>query len=255
MYRFFVDPEDITGSRIELKKDDCPHISRSLRLKPGARIIAAVSSPGADEYIVELKKISKERVTGEIVETRQSRSEPQIKLHLAQAVPKNSNMEFVVRRCTEIGVGRIIPMLTERTVVKLSEKKAGKKIDRWQRIARAAAKQSQRGMIPEITEVSAPEKLAASFDDYQLILLPWTGENSQSLKEVLENYRQKEKNMLPRVLVLIGPEGGFTPDEVKFFSDEHSAQSVSLGPRILRTETAGLAVMTAVLYEFGELGP
>ena len=199
--------------------------------------------------MVELVAFTEDFARGKIVKTRENRTEPEIGIHLAQALPKDKNMEMVVRRGTEIGLKKIIPVTTERTVVQLNKKKEEKRKARWSRIAREAAKQSRRGMIPRIDDLHSVKEVGELASDYDLALLMWAGEQACSLKEVLNDL-----NYIPdKVLVLIGPEGGFSSGEVKVLTEKFSFKTAGLGPRILRTETAGLVVLSLILYQFNEM--
>ncbi len=244
MYRFFVNSETIKGGRVEIKGRDFNHISHSLRLKPGETII--VSDGRGLDYTVNLKNFSKSSVTGEIIKKEYNKNEPEVKITLAQAIPKNRNMELVVQKCTELGVKKIIPLQTERTVVQLRGKKKEKRVKRWQRIAREAAKQSERGIIPEVENVLTIPEIVNLKNLYELTLVCWTGEEEKSFNKIISSLARKPE----QILIVVGPEGGFTEEE----TDQLNGETITLGPRILRTETAGIVVLTIVLYELGEMG-
>jgi 16S rRNA (uracil1498-N3)-methyltransferase len=255
MHRFFVKSKYVNNDVVEIKGNDFNHISNSLRLKPEDKIIITIGD-GYD-YIVELKEFTDEAVFGDIIEKNINLSEPKIKVDLAQAIPKNRNIELVIQKGTELGVNNIIPLDTKRTIVKLKPSKEKRRIKRWQKIAEEAAKQSQRGKIPEIKEVLSvgdKKELEALFTKYDLILVLYAGEKKTSLKNILLDYKKEKIN---DILVLIGPEGGFTPEEIELFKNidiNKNIKLTTLGNRILRTETAGLAALTSIMYEFDELG-
>lgn len=252
MHRFFVEKEQIKGENVIITGSELKHISHALRLEPGDRIIIVPRENEQNiEYEVELKEFSREEITAEIREKRQVSNEPPVNIHLAQAIPKNKNMELVAEKTTELGVKKIIPLTTERTVVKLSEKKAQKRVARWQRIVTAAAKQSQRGILPQIAELQDLQEVEKITGKYDLVLFFWTGEQKKSLHYVLQDIRNNKQNNVENILVLIGPEGGFSPREAELFTGNDNVYPVSLGPRILRTETAGLTVISILMYEFG----
>ncbi|MFO7815786.1 MAG: RsmE family RNA methyltransferase [Halanaerobiales bacterium] len=255
MNRFFVKSEYIDNDVVEISGDDFNHISNSLRLKVGEKII--ISTGDGYDFIVKLSEFKENSVVGRIIEKRANKSEPNINIDLAQAVPKNRNIEFVIQKGTEIGANNIIPIDTERTIVKLSRSKEKRRNERWQAIAEEAAKQSQRGKIPKILDLISLEKkgeVKELIRKYDLVLVLFTGEVSKSIKYVI---REHKNNKLNDILLFIGPEGGFTKGEVEMFEKIDSSvevEKISLGPRILRTETAGIVALSAILYEFDGLG-
>lgn len=246
MHRFFVGEEDITGKVVKVTGSDFNHISHSLRLNEGDKII--VCNQGIDN-VVELTKFTDKFVEGIIVESKVNYREPEINITLAQAIPKKSNMDLIVQKCTEIGVSSIIPLQTKRTIVKLKGKKKQKRINRWQRIAREAAKQCQRGNIPLVKNIYDIKDIEKIKDNYDLILIPYENEKVNNF----QNFWNSNTREATDILVIIGPEGGFTEQEVKLV-EKMGGKSVSLGPRILRTETAGMISLTMILYEIGDLG-
>lgn len=254
MNRFFINAEQIDDV-VEIRGDDFNHISNSLRLKKGDKII--ISDQKGYDYIVRLDEFTDISVKAIVVNKKKNNSEPKIKIDLGQAIPKNRNMEYVIQKCVEIGAHKIIPINTKRTIVKLSHKKEQKRLKRWQKISEEAAKQSQRGIIPVIKNiVSTDDKnnFKKLFAGYDLILLLYTDLSSSNFKDILRDY---EHDQISNMLLLIGPEGGFTKKEVKFFEEikrQTYLEKISLGNRILRTETAGLVALSVVLYEYDELG-
>lgn len=268
MHRFFIDEEAIEGEVVKVTGSDFNHISHSLRMKKGDQFI--VNNGDGLDYIVEIGKISGQMVIGTIIDSEKNKNEPSINVTLAQAVPKKNNMDLIVQKCTEIGIKKIIPIYTERTIVKLSGKKRQKKIDRWRKIAEEAAKQSGRGVIPVIGQLIEFTNLESIFSEYELILIPWEDEQKLALKEILEclysdnqnnvqnnNFNKSKQNnrdiKTKNILIIIGPEGGFSPDEIQYV-EKSGGYAVTLGPRILRTETAGFVALTVLLYQAGELG-
>ena len=170
-----------------------------------------------------------------------------MRITLFQGLAKGDKVETVIQHGTELGVCGFVPVASSRAVVKLEPKKAVERVERWQRIAREAAEQSRRGAVPAVAEVVSWKQAAARCRDYDLALVPWE-EGGEPLKTVLEAHPGAKT-----VAVFIGPEGGLSPDEVAL-AREHGARAVTLGPRILRTETAGLAAAAAILYALGDLG-
>ena len=251
MNRFFVSKDSIKGDMVRISGQDYNHISHSLRLQPGDKIIVCYGD--GNDYLVKLTEFQNESeiVTGKIIEKKPNQNEPEVKITLAQAIPKNKNMELVAEKCTELGFQSLIPLTTKRTIVKLSGKKKQKRINRWQRIVNEAAKQSQRGIIPDVKDIHSIENISKMKQDYDLIIIFWTGENNNNLTDIFNNIN---KNDIENILIVIGPEGGFTKSEVNLIKNKADGYSTNLGPRILRTETAGLAALSIILYEFGEVG-
>jgi len=255
MHRFFINEDYIENDVVEISGEDFNHISNSLRLQPGDEII--VSSGNGFDYRVELENFDEQTVIGRIIDKEVNQTEPKVNIDLGQAIPKNRNIELVIQKGTEIGVNQIIPLDTERTIVKLSSSKEKRRIKRWQKISKEAAKQSQRGQIPNIEnvlDVNNRQMINNLFSSYDLILVLYAQDDSFSIKEALKTYKGNNVN---KILVLIGPEGGFTPEEISTFNElgkEHKVATINLGKRILRTETAGLVALSNILYEFGDLG-
>ncbi|AZO95003.1 16S rRNA (uracil(1498)-N(3))-methyltransferase [Halocella sp. SP3-1] len=247
MHRFFVDKDDIDGSVVRITGSDFNHLSHSLRLAPEDKII--VSNGDGWDYLVELQNFSDQSVKGRIINKEKNRSEPSLDITIAQAIPKKTNMDYIIQKCTELGVKNFIPLDTTRTIVKLKGRKEEKRVNRWQKIAREAAKQAGRGMIPTVARVHKLRDLVKYKDKYNLIIIPWEEEKSCSLINLKDKIRAVDK----RVLIIIGPEGGFSAEEVASIT-KIGGISITLGPRILRTETAGLVTATVVLYETNDLG-
>lgn len=192
-------------------------------------------------YEAKISKIEKGKIVCIIISSRQQESEPSVKVTLAQALPKARKMDFIIEKCTELGIERIIPMLTERTVGKSA------KLDRWRKIAKEAAEQSGRAVIPEVLPPMKLEEVLKLKNQFDLALIPWELEKERTLKQSLQSPILPP---FPHILVLIGPEGGFSQKEIEL-AREAGFIPISLGKRILRTETAGMAVISAVMYEMG----
>lgn len=250
MPHFFVSPKDIHDGKFTLAPDESAHLARVLRKKPGEEVRLF---DGVDRsYRGVLEVVTPERVSGRIVAERPSLSAPYF-LRLFQGIPKGDTFEWIIEKATELGVSEIVPMQTLRSVARVPESRAAAKQARWEKIARAAAAQCGRADVPAI---SAPLR----FDDALALVLPsetflmaWEGESSQTLKSVLSPAPKafgKRGRMPTTINVMIGPEGGFDPSEVDR-ARARGAISVSLGPRILRTETAGIFVASSLLYELG----
>lgn len=233
MRRFFA-PEGEREGRITLRGREAHHLAVVLRLRPGESVIA-VDAAGR-EHVVRLTAVGPEEARGEVLETRPGTTVA-VDVVLVQGVPKGSKMDDIVRMGTELGIAEFIPVLTKRTVAE-----GRGRAERWRRIAVEAAKQSRRAGVPEVLD---PMPFASALDHLagaDLILLLWEGERTRSLGDVLRDAAPR------RLAVLVGPEGGFDEAEVREAAGR-GAVPVTLGPLILRTETAGMAAAAMVLYE------
>jgi len=249
MHRFFVAPEQVKDGKITITGTDVVHIVKVLRLRAGD-LITVLNGRGKI-YEAMLEEISRDEVTCAVLREETVVDEPGLKLTLVQGLPKGDKMDFIIQKATELGVSRIIPLACERAVVKLTGDKQQRRHDRWQRIALEAAKQSRRPDVPEIAALATWEDVLAGISENTMALIPWEMEKTTSLKKALIDY--EKSGSLNELYIFIGPEGGFTAAEVSM-ACSHGVKPVTLGPRILRTETAGLAVMAMILYQFGKLG-
>lgn len=245
MPRFFIGKENINGDSIIITGDDVDHIKKVLRLGPGDEI--TVCDGCSKDYYVHIETIDSGKVYAKVDNVLENKNEPPVEVVLFQGVPKSDKMDFIVQKGIELGVSVIVPVLTDRTVVKLASRKdAEHKASRWQRIALEAAKQCNRGIVPRVlapVDFSRALKLAA---ESQLVVVPYEGETQTGIKSILR------KNRAKKIACFIGPEGGFTQEEINE-AVTSKAIPVTLGPRILRTETAGIAVVSMIMYELGDL--
>lgn len=247
MRRFFVTSAAIKDNKVHIKGAEAHHLTKVLRLKEGEQII--VFDGTGLEYQVVITKIADDYVDGAIKGVTSSTRDTKVATTLVQGIPKGDKMDLIVQKCTELGISKIIPLITERTVVKLDDNKKRKRQERWQKIAQEAAKQCQRSTVPEIMGILTWQQyLDYLMKEQEKILVLWEDEKTQGLK----NYLRSQIALNDYTLV-IGPEGGLSSGEVEELRAK-GAVSVSLGPRILRTETAGLAALTMLLYELGDLG-
>lgn len=246
MHRFFVDRSQISGEVVTISGEDLKHIKNVLRLKEGEEV--SICDGEENDYVAVIESIDSQEVLLSIVDSFKSKGEAPIKLKLYQGLPKGDKMELIVQKCTELGVSEIVPMATKRAVVKLSdEKKIAKKLERWQKIAEEAAKQSKRGRIPLVDRLVTLKEAVSELGEDELALMLYESESENSLKKALRGYDGKN------VSVFVGPEGGFEESEAEMLKAA-GAKVVSLGNRILRTETAGLAASAVIMYELGDLG-
>ncbi|MCB0169457.1 MAG: 16S rRNA (uracil(1498)-N(3))-methyltransferase [Anaerolineae bacterium] len=240
-HRFFISPNCIIPPTVHITGDTARQIRTVLRMRPGDEIIVLDNS-GLERWVT-LTHIDKTSVQGQIIAEQPNPAEPKLHLTLFQGMLKAAKFEWVLQKGTELGVSCFVPTLCQRSVVRDAASLA-KKESRWQQIIREAAEQSGRGKLPTLAPAcSLPEALIQA-QTADLILFPWEETSDVELKSVLKDFTPA------RVALFIGPEGGFTPDEARLAQD-HRAKLVSLGPRILRAETAALAASTALLYELG----
>ena len=231
---------------LTLDQDNSHYISQVLRMKEGEELTVVLG--GGVEALCEVDSVSKNSVTLKIKDTRTSVSEPPFRITLYQSVSKGERMELTIQKCVELGVTKIVPVFSSRCVVRPDEpKKQKSKTERWQKIALEAARQSGRGIIPEVTEPLTFKNAAkAANESADIVLFPWEEEHGLTLKEALASVNKDE---ISEIAVFIGPEGGFEDGEADA-ARENGAKPVTLGKRILRTETAGPAVLAMLLYQF-----
>lgn len=249
MHRFFVEAVAPRGEAVQLGGRVAHQIARVLRLRPGEWIVLLDGS--GDERLVELTRVSPSSVLGLVRERRQNRAEPSLAITLYQGSLRREKMELVLQKGTEVGVAAFVPVRCERTIVGREPDQEGRRLERWRRIVTEAAEQSRRGRVPE---VMAPAKLADALEESRrggISVVAWEGERVRSVRSVLRELT-REPLTSRRLNVFIGPEGGFTDREVELATGL-GAKIVSLGPRILRAETAGPIVAALALYEAGDM--
>lgn len=241
MYRFFVAPEQIGDVSISITGKDVNHIKNVLRMKVGETVLI---SDGSDrEYICAIRQLKDDEVIADIEDINGRSRELPIKVTLFQALPKGDKMETVIQKMIELGAYEIVPMSTKRCVVKLDAKKAANKTKRWNAIAESAAKQSKRGMIPQVSEPVTYKQALDMAKDMDMFLIPYEeAENMEHTRQVISEIKPGMS-----VGIFIGSEGGFAREEVEQ-AKECGAREITLGKRILRTETAGMALMAVLMY-------
>ena len=248
--RFFVHHDVFSGDEVRLEGDLARRLSRVLRLEAGA-VVVLLDGSGL-EYETRLDAVGPRRVTGTVVGRRPGRPEPRVRLVLYQSLVKGERFDWALEKGTELGVAAFVPLLSRRNVVRAAPGRSGRP-ERWRRVVREAAEQCGRCVLPEVLPAEGLEE--ALSEAAALRLLPWEGEEALGLAAALRQARPALGAVeRPTVAVLIGPEGGFADDEVAL-ARRSGAQVVSLGRRILRSETAGIVAAAAILYELGELGP
>ena len=241
MHRFFVPKEQITKDQVIITGSDVNHIKNVLRLRVGEKI--GTFDGFQNNYLCEIKEITPAAVKADILKEEKKEIEPNIKITLAQCLAKGKKMDLIIKMATELGVYKIIPVISERSIPKIEEKEE-KKIEHWQGIAKEAAEQSGRSLVPKIESLKRIDDLNPS--RYDLAIMPWEGEKSTSLKKALTGPRAHRQT--GSLLIMIGPEGGFSQSEA-LRAKETGFKSVSLGKRILRCETAAVSALAQIFYE------
>ena len=242
MQKFFVKDNQIKNGIIKIDGTDVNHIINVLRLKENDEI-QICNKDTSENYVVKIEEYNNENILSRIIEKIETTTETTFDLEIFQGLPKADKMEFIIQKTTEIGVKKIIPVAMERCVVKLSEKDVKKKTERWQKIAEVAAKQSKRDCIPEIEDVIGINSLYNRINQYDLFIVAYEEEKQNSLKEILLNNKNAKK-----IGVLIVPEGGIDSKEIENLK-ENGAKIITLGSRILRTETAPIVIAGNIVYE------
>ncbi|MGD9567386.1 MAG: 16S rRNA (uracil(1498)-N(3))-methyltransferase [Sedimentibacter sp.] len=244
MFRYFCSDENIDDNIVFVTGGDARHLKTILRAEVGDLISVVTDS---NEFSAEIKEINKEDIICEIVEEINKNNEAKINITLCQGIPKQTKMETIIQQNVELGVKNFIPLITERTVVKLNDKdREEKKLERWRKIAKESSKQSKRNIIPTVEDIMTVRELIEKLkkEDAEIIV-PYELEDMKILKDVLMEPKQN-------YYIIIGPEGGFDLKEIEMFK-EIGAHIVTLGKRILRTETAGIVAAAAIMYACDEM--
>ena len=246
MQHFFVDASQVSEETIRIEGTDVNHMKNVLRMRIGEEV--TVSDGQGKEYLCQVRDFEEEQVQLKIVETKASDAELPSKIYLFQGLPKQEKMELIVQKCVELGIYAVVPVSMKRCVVKLDAKKAAKKQERWQEISRSAAKQSGRSVIPEVIPVCTFKEALEQAKQLDVILVPYEcAEGMKETKALLEKIWPGQS-----VGIFIGPEGGFDPDEIAL-ACETGGQVITLGKRILRTETAGLALLSVLMFQLEQV--
>ncbi len=245
MRRFFLEKNRVKESKATIRGSEAKHIGRVLRLGVGDTLY--LLDENGWEYKAEIISKSSKLVEVELLKKSPPREDSSITVVLGQALPKAKKMDFIVQKATELGVSTIIPFFSERTIPSLDDKQLKKRRIRWKRIAAEATKQCGRLVVPQIEEMLPFKEILKEWSDNYLKIILWEDEKNIKLKQVLSDNQPQQK-----VIILIGPEGGFTAEEVDM-ARQAGFKSVSLGKYILRTETVGLCLLNILQYEWGEL--
>tara|TARA_Y100000588_G_C14149208_1_gene879817 strand:- start:248 stop:1018 length:771 start_codon:yes stop_codon:yes gene_type:complete len=254
MHRFFIPKENLdigTGKAKITDKNDIKHASKALRVEIGEKI-ELCDNEGV-EHICEVIAIESDFIECDVQESVMNTRESGIHITLFQGLPKADKLEMIIQKTTELGVVSVIPVQMKRSVAKWKDdKSSSKKLERWNKIAFEAAKQSKRGRIPSVDKPLTVKQLKDVISEYDLMVLPYENESAQGIGQVVKD-AQAQGEDIKRVGIIIGPEGGFAEEEVELLS-EAGAKSVKLGPRILRTETAGVVTVALLQFALGDLG-
>lgn len=243
MPRFFVKTEQIREKEIIIVEEDVKHIKNVLRKQIGD-ILEICNQQTGTTYKCEIIDLQDDKILTNIIDENYN-EENKIQVDIYQGLPKADKMELIIQKSIELGVNAIIPVEMKRCIVKLDSKSESKKIDRWQKIAESAAKQSGRNLVPEIRNIIKIEEIAKLTNNYDSIIVCYENEKENYIKNELLKLKNKE-NM--KIAVIIGPEGGLEENEVKYLK-QNGASVVTLGNRILRTETVALNLLSIIMYE------
>lgn len=252
MPKFFVNKKQVENETINIIDGDVNHIKNVLRKKEKEKIeicIIGNEEKGIDT-ISEIEKIEENCIKCRILEYKVSETEGKIQVTIFQGLPKSDKMELVIQKSVELGVYEIYPTEMKRCIVKLKEQEANKKIARWQKISEVAAKQSGRNIIPQIKEKVNIKQVCNLVKDYDKLIVAYEEEKENSLKSELKSIKSKDKENI-KIAILVGPEGGIDLAEIEELR-KAGAVIVTLGKRILRTETVALNVLSNIMYELEE---
>lgn len=241
MYHFFVEPGAVGEDMISVTGSDFNHICHVLRMKPGEQITVSTVNEGK-EYLCEIDGFEADRVLCRILDQQTDSAELPAKILLFQGLPKADKMELIIQKAVELGAAEIIPVEMARSVVKLDEKKTASKVTRWQAISEAAAKQSKRGIIPTVSSPMTYKEALKRASACDIFLVPY--EDARGFAHTREVLAGLDPGQT--IAVIIGPEGGFAPSEIEA-ATEAGGEIITLGKRILRTETAGLVILSLIM--------
>ncbi len=242
MAKFFVFNNLIKDDKVFIDGENVNHIINSLRCKIGEEI--EISTGDGFDYLCKIEEISKDLVIAKIIDCFGNESEPNVKITLYQGLPKAEKMELIIQKSIELGIDEIVPINTDRTIVKLAGKEE-KKLARWNKIAEAAAKQSRRGKVPKVRSVINFSQAIQQASKNDINIIPYEKEEKNSIKNIIKGFDGES------IGIFIGPEGGFSEKEIEI-AIKNNIKPITLGKRILRTETAGFITTAILLYELEE---
>lgn len=241
MQQFFVTADQVQENQIYIEGTDVNHMKNVLRMRPGEKL--GISDGNNHHYICQVEKYEDAQAVLTILEEESVDTELPSNIYLFQGLPKGDKMELIVQKAVELGVYKIVPVAMKRCVVRLDDKKAAKKVERWGEIARSAAKQSGRGIVPKVGGVLKYDEALMLSKELDVVMIPYElAEGMEQTKQIMESVKPGQS-----VGIFIGPEGGFEKEEVEQ-AKEAGASEITLGKRILRTETAGLTALSILMY-------
>ena len=250
MSKFFVKENQIKNNTVKIIGQDVNHIKNVLRLNLEEQI-KVCNEDTSENFNCSIKQIEKDEIICEIKEKISSKVESNVEITIFQGLPKADKMELIIQKSTELGASRFVPVALNRCIVKLSGKDAQKKIERWQKISEVAAKQCGRDLIPKIENIENIEEVKNQISDFDLFFVAYEQEKDVYLKQVLQEVDKSKEKI--RNAFLIGPEGGLEEKEIEQMKNA-GAKIISLGNRILRTETVALSVTSIIMYELENFG-
>lgn len=246
MAKFFVNENQVQNDKIILEGEDVKHVKDVLRMKKND--ILNISDGIKFNYTCKIEELLKSSILLNIVSKEEIKNNSKVEIDLFQGVPKFEKMELIIQKATELGINKIYPIETKRVVVKLDEKTKEKKLARWQKIAMEASKQCKRVYIPQVNQVDNIKNIVEKLYNYDIVLVAYENEQNNFLKQELIKNKSAKK-----IAIVIGPEGGFDEEDLKYFENSSKIKMVSLGENILRTETAGFAMLAILKYEFDDM--
>ena len=244
MSKFFVKTNQIKEPNIEILGADVNHIKNVLRKNIGEEL-EICNKENSNNYIAKIEKIENNCITCKIIKILTNTSEKNVQIHILQGLPKADKMELVIQKSVELGAYEITPIAMKRCIVKINAKDESKKIQRWQKISEVAAKQCGRNIVPKINNIKNIKEVCSIIKDYDIVLVAYEKEKENKLKTELQKIKDKTN---VKIAVIIGPEGGIEPEEVHQLQ-QNGAKVVTLGTRILRTETVALSIISNITYE------
>ena len=251
MPKFFVKSNQIREDKIIITGEDVNHIKNVLRLKVDDDIQVCNMDTGLN-YICGIAKLDDKEIECNIFKKINSEAESNIHINIFQGIPKSDKMELIIQKCVELGVSEITPVEMKRCISKIEDKTKIKKIDRWQKISEVAAKQCGRDIVPKVNGIINIKNICNLTSEYDIVLLAYENEEENTLKNELLSLKNRTNEEL-KIGIIIGPEGGLDKEEVEILI-ENGAKSITLGKRILRTETVAFVLTSIIMYELGDLG-
>ena len=246
MPKFFVNKENIQEKKVLILGEDVNHIKNVLR-KNIKDTLEICDAQNGKNFLCEIEKIEKEQIICSIIEELENKSESSTYIHIYQGLPKSDKMELIIQKSVELGVAEITPTNMSRCIVKLDSKDARKKVERWQKISEVAAKQSGRDIIPKINNLCNFKEITSQCEDYDAIILAYENEKENKLRNEIDKLKSLQKEKL-KIAIIIGPEGGIAQEEVEK-AKQNGIKVITLGNRILRTETVALNILSILMYE------